>query len=432
MPRILPIDVVTYAQGDEKSLSTKVAPPYDVLDEGPKRDLLKRDDHNIVKIDLPVTPPKTVGPDSAYAEAAEVFKAWLDKGVLKRYDQPCVVAYEQVYELAGQTLARRGLFAGCGLEDFNQPNGVFRHEMTIPGGVNDRYKLTEHTAAQLSPVFSVFDDPDAVVVAKLSEYFDDAQPDLEAVTEHDNVRHRCWRVDDDATLADLETWFAQRPVFIADGHHRYTTALKFHRDHPEMPAAEKGLMVLVAAQDPGMVVRAYHRVVIGLQNFTMDALQKACGELGGFQLEKTSHGEGGLDDLFESLPAAGFHGMGLFDPGTGDSFTLTYTDPDPLASSHASRPAVWRQLDVAVLQHHLIEHVLMPRFGGDAVEVRYTAELPEVVSMSRDAPGRLGVIMQPTPLESVMDVARADDVMPPKSTFFYPKLASGLVVHPVA
>jgi hypothetical protein len=181
-----------------------------------------------------------------------------------------------------------------------------------------------------------------------------------------------------------------------------------------------------------MVVRAYHRVITGLQGFSIDALQKACDELGGFTLTRTDHGPDKLDALFEALPAAGFHGMGLFEPETQSTYLLSYADPDPLAASHASRPAEWRQLDVAVLQHHLVEHVLMPRFGGDDVAVKYTAELPEVASMSREAPGRLGVVMQPTPLASVMDVARADDVMPAKSTFFYPKLASGLVVHPVA
>ena len=432
MPRILPMDVVTYATGDRASLSTKVAPPYDVLDDGPKQQLLARDPHNIVEIDLPVTPPKTVGPDEAYQAAAKTYKKWLDEGVLKRHDKPCVVAYEEQYEFAGQTLSRRGLFAGCGLEPFNQPNGIFRHEMTIPGGVNDRYKLTEATGAQLSPVFSVFDDPDAAVVSMLSPWFDGKPADLEAHTEHDDVLHRCWIVDDEDVLKKLETWFAERPAFIADGHHRYTTALKFHEDHPEMPAAEKGLMVLVAAQDPGMIVKAYHRVVTGLQNFSIDALQKACDELGGVKLEKTTHGVGGLPAFFDELPKFGFHAMGLFDPETKGTYALSYADPDPLASSHASRPNVWRELDVAVLQHHLVEHVLMPRFGGEDIEVKYTAELPDLVSMSGEAPGRLGVIMQPTPLKSVMDVARADDVMPAKSTFFFPKLASGLVIHPVA
>ncbi|MFW6335926.1 MAG: DUF1015 family protein [Phycisphaeraceae bacterium] len=432
MPRILPMDVVTYAKGDRASLSTKVAPPYDVLDEGPKQQLLARDPHNIVEIDLPVTPPKTVGPDEAYEGAARTYKKWLDEGVLKRHDKPCVVAYEEVYEIAGQTLARRGLFAGCGLEPFNQPKGIYRHEMTIPGGVNDRYKLTEATGAQLSPVFSVFDDPDAAVVGMLSPWFDGKPADLEAHTEHDDVLHRCWIVDDESVLQKLETWFAMRPAFIADGHHRYTTALKFHEDHPELPAAEKGLMVLVAAQDPGMIVKAYHRVITGLQNFTIDALQKVCDQLGGVKLEKTTHGVGGLDDLFDELPKLGFHAMGLFDPESKETYALSYAAPDPLASSHASRPSVWRELDVAVLQHHLVEHVLMPRFGGEDIEVKYTAELPELVSISREAPGRLGVIMQPTPLKSVMDVARADDVMPAKSTFFFPKLASGLVIHPVA
>ena len=436
MPSIQPIDVITYAQSDPASLSTKVAPPYDVLDEGPKRTLLERDPHNIVEIDLPVTPPKTVGPDEAYAGAADVMQRWLHEGVLRRHDKPCLVAYEQAYTIDGQSLARRGLFVGCGLEDFNQPNGVFRHEMTIPGGVNDRYKLTEATGAQLSPVFSVFDDPQAEVVGMLSAWFDDTPADLDATTEHDSVRHRCWLIDDASTIEKVTRWFASRPVFIADGHHRYTTALKFHRDHPDLPAAGKCLMVLVAAQDPGMIVRATHRVVTGLTDLTAERLQLEIAEVGGMKLEATDHGADGLADMAAWLATSdvGRHAMGLFEPSSGQTFALTYVDDDPLGTSHADRPGVWRGLDVAVLQHHLIEQVVGPVFakrGMEDVAVKYTAEASAVKDLAHAGPGRLGVLMQPTPLESVMAVAEADDVMPPKSTFFYPKLASGLAIHPV-
>jgi len=444
MPKVLPIDLITFAPTDAASLSTKIAPPYDVLDEGPKQELLAKDPHNIVEIDLPVTPPKTVGPDEAYQQAAQTLALWLEQGVMIQRDQPAIVAYEQQFELAGQTFARRGLFAGIGLEEFNQPGGIFRHEMTIPGGVNDRYKLTEASKTQMSPVFSVFDDAQGEIVELLSKWFDNSEPDFQATTTHDNVTHRCWIVDTPDTLAGIEQWFTGKPIYIADGHHRYTTALKLSQDHPDLPSAGKCLMVLVAAQDPGMIVRATHRVVTGLGSLGMEQLRRELTEIvGPVEIESTSHtlDEVGLKALSEELPRHDHHAMGLIEPSEGRAYILRFTDADPLAKRFSDKPAVWRKLDVAILQHGIVEGVLAPKFAqgvelGEAasdqpLKVLYTADASEAASMTQAQPGRLGIIMQSTPLESVMAVAQADEVMPPKSTFFYPKLASGLVLHPV-
>lgn len=430
MPKLHAFPAVRYVT-ESGDISSRIAPPYDVLDEGPKQALLAKDPHNIVAVDLPVTPPKTVGPDEAYDAAGRTWRQWLAEGVLQRDDQPTLFAYEQRYTVGGRELARRGLFAALGVEDFNRPNGgIFRHEHTIAGGTSDRLKLMNATAAQLSPVFGVFDDPQQRVAELLADTFE-REPDFRGVTDHDNVTHLCWAVRDEATIRELAAFFAPTDVFIADGHHRYTTALNYAREHPDQPDAQTCLFVLVPTSDPGLIVLPTHRVLCDLADFDMAALLEALEQDERFAVRPTYHGGDATPHMLDELPDAGHHAFGLYEPKRGKTYIITTTEADPLAPLMPERDAVWRQLDVAVFHHLFVDEVVRPRFGGDAVSYKYPHELAELIRLTHDEPGRLGVIMQATPLESVCDVARAGEVMPPKSTFFFPKLATGLVINPL-
>ncbi len=431
MPRLRPIRALRYATADG-DVTTKIAPPYDVLDEGPKRALLERDPYNIVAIDLPVTPPKTVGPDEAYDGAAATLNGWLAAGVLKRDERPAVYAYEQVYETDGRTFRRRGLFSGLAVEEFNRARGgIFRHELTIKAGTDDRLKLMQATATQLSPIFGVFSDPKGEVVELLAAHYK-REPDFAGTTDNDRVEHRCWIIDDEQTIAQLEAFFEPTDVFIADGHHRYTTALNYHQAHPDQPDAEACLFVLVAVEDEGMIVLPTHRAITGMTGFTMERLTQLIARRDDLLLHATEHGVDGLAELEASLPGAGPHAMGLYDPVTSGTFVLTAKDADPLAGVTPDKPEVWRTLDVAVLHELLIDRVLRPAFGGEAVGFKYTADLDELKFLAETEADRLAVVMQATPLASVCGVSQANEVMPPKSTYFFPKLATGLVINPLA
>lgn len=439
MPRLIPIQAITYNTNHGKDLSTRIAPPYDILDEEPKQNLLRRDSYNVVAIDLPVTPPKTVGPDEAYANAGQVFRDWLSQGILKQDSTPAIYAYQQVFTVHEQTQTRRGLIASVGLEPFNRPEGgIFRHELTIATGVDDRYKLMQAAQAQFSPIFGIFSDPKNDVATKLSGVFEGSEPDFFGTTSNDDVLHQVWRIDDEALIAALQHFFVTTDVFIADGHHRYTTALQFHQDHPESDKTEKCLFMLVAAQDPGMIVMPTHRVLDGLTNLTVEKLKEACDHHEGIKLERTDFGPEQLDMLAHNLSNHEYHAMGLYIPGQDKLFRLRYFDPDPLGESHSDKPKVWRQLDVAILHHLFVEQVLASCFTADTSDTldryHYTADLNQLKWITETGHGsndRLGVILQPTPLHSVMDVSKANEVMPAKSTFFYPKIATGLILNPL-
>jgi uncharacterized protein (DUF1015 family) len=430
MPKLLPIRALRF-DCDHGDITTRIAPPYDVLDEGPKQELLACDPHNIVAIDLPVTPPKTVGPDSAYQQAGQTMAQWVEQGILKRDDTPAVYAYEQAYTTAGVAHRRRGLFASLGVEEFNRHGGgIWRHEKTIKSGTDDRLKLMEATGAQLSPIFGVFHDPEQTVAGLIDDVFD-RKPDMFGTTANDQVEHRVWRIDDAATLDQLQRFFEPTDVFIADGHHRYTTALNYHKAHPDKAGAAGCLFVLVAVEDPGMIVLPTHRIICDLQNFTMDQLHASIAGRDDITLTPTDHGFGSLADLEADLPTAPHHAMGVLDPASGRTWLMTFS-ADPLAAELPNMPDTWRQLDVAVLSELFIDRILRPTFGGDTIIYKYTANLDEMKSIAAQVPAsRLAIIMQATPLESVTAVARVDQVMPPKSTYFFPKLATGLVINPL-
>ena len=423
MPKLTPIHAVTYNTASNRDLSTRITPPYDVLDEQRKQTLLARDPHNIVAIDLPVTPPKTVGPDAAYRQAACCLQQWMDQGVLIRDETPAVFAYQQSFWWQDQQQCRRGLFCALKSEPFNQPHGIFRHERTIQGGLDDRYKLMAATNAQLSPVFGIYRDRRARVADLLSGIWQ-RPADFGGQTPEDRVEHQLWRITDQSILADLQRFFAGNEVYIADGHHRYHTAQRFGQDYPQQPGTDACLFMLVAAEDTGLVVLPTHRAIVGPAEFGIESLRRQLPESVSITPINDSHLD--LSALAKTLSARGHHAMGLCKSNCRQNFVLTTSGADPLAACQAAGSKVRRQLDVTILHELILNHLTEP---APTDHYRYTADLNELRQIVDAAPGRIGFVLQPAPLESVMAVSQAHELMPPKSTFFYPKVATGFVIH---
>lgn len=431
MPSVQPIKAIRYTASNQGDVTGLIAPPYDVLDEGPKLDLLTKNQHNIVAVDLPVTPPKTVGPPEAYQNAATTYRQWLDDGALMQEESPAIYAYEESYTTNGQTYRRRGFFAGIGVEEFGRSGGgIHRHEMTIKSGTDDRMLLMKATGVQMSPVFSMFSDADGSVMNLLTDTFENKEPDFTGTTPNDNVEHRVWIINDESTIAKLQQTMESTDIFIADGHHRYTTALNYHKEHPDTPNSKNCLMVLVPIEDPGMIVRATHRVIRGLQDFTFAQFEELINNDDRLTLRATNHAGDGLPVLAKELPEYKHHAMGIYNAERGKTYILTFNE-DPLANDMPDKAPVWRDLDVAILQELVINQILKPNFGDESVHNSYPHELEAFVRDCHDEPDRIGFIMQPTPLKAVCDVSLAGEVMPPKSTFFFPKLATGLIINPL-
>ena len=413
-------------------LTAHVAPPYDVLSADQKAQLLAGCERNIVAVDLPQVPPKEPGPDSVYAAAAEQLAAWQADGTLAQDDAPCVYVYDQTYTWAGRTYTRRALLAGVRATPLGADQDVIPHEHTFAGPKADRLKLTQQTQVQLSPIFGFFDDADGRVADLLAAQ---TNRPADASGTLDDVRQDIWAVSNASTVANLTEALAKEPAFIADGHHRYTTAMNY-RD--ELLAAGQidteheanfVLFALVARDDPGLLVLPTHRVVSGLAgSFSLAALMTAAEA---FEFEKVDAASADLSDADAFLKDFGPTAMGIV-AGDGSALWIaTLIDPAAMAAAAGEHCEPWRKLDVAILQTLIMDGVLS-QWKTDDTFVDYTPDGDIARQAVVGGKAQLSLLLQSTPVSTVREVALAGDVMPHKSTYFYPKLATGMVLKPLA
>jgi uncharacterized protein (DUF1015 family) len=447
MAQIHPIPAITYDFPPDADMLPVIAPPYDVLDEKGKAELLSRNDCNIVAVDLPHLPAKTVGPDATYATAGELYRQWLADGTLVRRAKPALFAYRQSYTHAHKTFKRCGLFTNLTIQPFGPAadgkGGIHPHEQTFSGPKEDRLKLMRATKAQLSPIFGLHSDPTGILHALLNTVIARGPATLYGTTATDRVLHEIWAIEEGKEIQSFQQALAKADIFIADGHHRYNTALNYKGELvtgsggtplPPNHPANYCLFVLVAMQDPGMIVLPTHRVLGGMTGFSLEALVNASKG----KLKIAPFLGKDLHALEAALPKAGPHAMGLYNPAFPDApLSIMTTDADPLKATHGKMSPPWRQLDVAILQHVLVEQILEPTFckapasKDGKVLWKFPHKLEEVPAICAKDHYQLGVIVQPTPLDSVRLVSEAGDLMPQKSTFFYPKLATGLIINPL-
>lgn len=447
MPAVFPFRAVGFATGVD--LSGVVAPPYDVLDAAGKARLLAKDARNIVAIDLPHTPAKELGPAAAYAGAADLLRKHLTGGVLKRSERPVIFAYRQTFTGAdGKTVVQRGGMACC-VETVpfgpRQGGGVLPHEETFSGPKEDRMALMKATRAQLSPIFGLHADEKGRATALIARVCAGGGPTHTARTD-DGTLHEVWAVSDEATIRAYQDALAGEDVFIADGHHRYTTGLNYLKGLEEkgaVPAdhaARRCMIVLVGMSDPGLVIWPTHRVLGGMKGYTLEAFGKAAQGL--LTIEPFAGGLGQIEAAMAKKGAAEKSNVfGLYDFATGACALATPAASDPLKARFAEKLRAWRELDVALIQYVIVEQVCQPKLnGGEPVKWAFPHTIREVQEIGKGVEtgagggknfAQLAVIVRPTPLGAVRDVSRANQLMPQKSTFFYPKLATGLFVNPL-
>lgn len=451
MPQVFPFAAVQYAaaiKGGGADVSALIAPPYDVLDAGGKAALLAKSTNNIVSIDLPHLPAKALGPASAYDGAAAQYQRWLASGTLARRDKPVMFVYRETFQFQGQTHQRTGMVATLPVVPFGpRPGGgVLPHEETFSGPKEDRMALMKATRTQLSPIFGLHPD-EGGIAAKLLASLAAARPPDVVATSIEGTTHEVWTIERDADIHTYQTAMATEDVFIADGHHRYTTGLNYLKgleavspvsdSHP----ARRCMFVLISMSDPGMVIGPTHRVLGGMAKWSMSAFQQAAS---GQLIIKPINGslktiEQAMD---EAARQSGRNALGLYDFAAKQCFVATPVSPDPLADRFPAKVRDWRTLDVALVQYLIVEGICQPALNaGQPVQWAFPHSIDEVIEIGegqekgsgggKSFVPQLGVIVRPTPLSAVREVSRAGELMPQKSTFFYPKLATGLFVHPL-
>jgi uncharacterized protein (DUF1015 family) len=416
MAEVLPLQAVHYDL-ERVDLADVVAPPYDVIDEEQRSELVGRSGHNVVELDLPRDPES--GDD--YEHAARLLEKWTEEGILTRDEGPTIWALEQDYTAPdGSRLTRRGFLARVKLAPYGE--GIRPHERTQPGPKEDRLRLTRATRHNLSPIFSLHPD----------DAWRHLEPSTEAdpwgeVTDGDGTTHRVWRIEDPAVHEAIAGELASGELLIADGHHRYETALAYQREVGEGPA-DYVLMALVSLEDPGLTVFPTHRLISGLAEdpAKQQALGTALREL--FEIEEVP---------VEKVAPAGEEGVGVFgylDSHFNRAFRLRLASNPDLNPALAERSEAYRTLDAAILE----ELVLKGIFGMTTEDIAakrgigYTPSIDEARAKLDAGDYQAAFLLRPTPVEQVREVAAAGETMPPKSTYFFPKLLTGIAFNPLA
>ncbi len=426
MSDVQPIPAIRYATTASRDLGSRIAPPYDVLDAADKRALLDADARNFVLIDLPQVPAKDAGPPEIYDRAARQLRDWLTDGTMVRDREPAIYVYHQRYEANGRTWLRRKFFARLRLEPFGQ-GSVFPHEKTFGGPKEDRLMLTKATRANLSPIFGLYPDPQNTVADRLAGF---AKDEPLAHGTLDGVEGRLWAVRDPRVIADVAHLMRDKAIYIADGHHRYGTSLLYRDwlasqqggiavDHP----ANFVLCVFCAMEDPGLLILPTHRVLVGAP---VDPAVLAKDP----EIEvKPLGGTPRPADIPAALAQYGPQAVALFDAGAATYQMVRPRRAELLDALEPSHSVAWRRLALAFLHSYVIDRVLAPRLPA-APTIHYVKAADAAVSEARETRGSV-FLLQPSTMQEMRDVCQAGDLMPQKSTFFFPKLASGLIINPL-
>jgi uncharacterized protein (DUF1015 family) len=426
--RVFPFRAVRYDRPTGADITSLTAPPYDVIGPELRAELLARDPHNVVAVELPEGTTDPTVPDNRYETGARRWRAWIDEGVVAFDTSPAVYVLEQRYLHGEAEIARRGFIVAVSLEPFSA-GVVLPHERTLPRALDDRLNLTRATAANLSQVFGLFADPAHVTDRLISRAM--TSTPIATATDDEGVTSTLWAMRDPDDQDALSGYLSDQRIFIADGHHRYTTALAYrderraaegvHAAGAPAPAHDSVMMALVNMDDPGLIVHPTHRIADAPTPVDPAAFRAALAER--FELSDLPPGHpSGALSAASDRPS--------FIVRTRDGVTKLArlrADADLTHAFPAGASEAWRALDVATLQ----ELVLSPLLD---IHPDRPATLDRL-SFSKDAHAALKAapehdavfILNPTRMEQVAAVALAGETMPQKSTYFYPKLLSGLL-----
>ena len=432
MAKIAPFRGYRFNKAEVGDLNQVVTQPYDKIDDKLRDEYYDRNEYNVVRIIRGKTREMDNPNDNQYTRAATYWNEWIEERVLIREGGPAIYPYFHEYTVEGNTFLRKGLIALVCLDDDKAK--VRAHEKTLSGPKADRLKLMKATEANDGQIFMLYDDPENRINQMMDEDMIGAKPVME-VTDDFGATHRLYRLTRPGLIADMGDLFEDLELFIADGHHRFETAVNYMnyckgRNWKPMGAEsfDHRMMTMVNMHDPGLTVLPTHRVVHSVTGFSPNEfLTKAAAD---FEIEEFNDRAG----LYASLDEAGKAGKSAFGfaaEGLDGLRLLTLKDPalmDRIVEGEHSQ--AWRRLDVTVLHSALLERFL----GIDAeklaaeTNVHYVRGRDETLNMVGKEGSQAAFLINPTRVDQVREVALAGERMPQKSTDFFPKLLTGMVM----
>lgn len=446
MAFIAPLKGVRFNTEKAGKLDDIVTPPYDVIKEDTVKTFISKNPYSMVRLDITKIPGLSSGSDERYLEAAALFQKWQKEGILIHDDKEAVYLYETTYSLpSGKKLVRKGLLCLVGLAEFSE--GVVKpHEQTFDTVIADRLQLIKHCRAQFSQIFSLFSDSQNRVIGLLEAA---ASEPAGSVTDADGCVHNICKVTDLEVIRQIQIFFKDKSLYIADGHHRYTTALAYRKyireqegqisdQHP----ANHTMMYLCPMEDPGLSVLPTHRLLYWPEQLSIDELKTRLAS--GFEFEEITIGTREtlveealwrMDEIEKRSREKTTSAFGVYHPGEDRCFVVTMKN-EALNELEMEAPCL-RELDVVILSdliikkyfgldHERCENENLIHFFSDPDEALDVA-VKDSATMEDRTP--LLFLMNPTRVEQVKKVADAGRIMPHKSTYFYPKIMTGLLFY---
>jgi uncharacterized protein (DUF1015 family) len=432
MPEIAAFRGLRYDLGHVGELSDVIAPPYDVIDEELQDGLYKKHPANVIRLILNRNEPGDDDTSNRYTRAARFLKNWRSEGVLQTEPDPAIYVYHQIFDADGQTFTRRGFMCRVRLERFGEGK-IYPHEETHASAKADRLKLTNACRANLSQIFGLYPDPENQAQEILEAKIRGVAP-LEA-TDHLGVVHRIWPLTDVNTIAEVATALSPKAMYVADGHHRYETACNYRDqlaaegDLPSDHPANFVLTMCVSMHDAGMIVLPTHRLLHGIEVLTSEQLIEKIGDC--FSTRVAGEGPDLAESIWETIQVEDKQGtIGLYCPADQRWVLAEINDRSIQRMSEISddHSTDWQGLGVAILHRLIIEDLLGI---SDLPKPKYVHLVDEVVQGLDSDEFQLAAVVMPATLDHIRAISEHGERMPAKSTYFYPKLLSGLVINPL-
>ncbi len=423
MAKIRPFKGLRFNTEKAGKIEELVCPPYDVVSPAEREELVSRNRYNMINLELPVG-------ENKYSKAGELYSSWLRDGVLKQDEKPSIYVYEEEFTVKGVTRKIKGIITRVFLEPFSK-GVVLPHEETLSKAKADRFELMKATGCNFSQIYSLYSDSDGSIFAHI-DGLSAGKPDI-CFTDKVGVTHRLWTIQDKEVLDYFERVFKDKQLFIADGHHRYETALNYRQKliddgfvKTDEDDANYVMMMLVDLENAGLVVFPTHRIIKGLPEFDKEAIISAVKK--DFEVKKLDY----KDDL-EGILALHADGKAFVMCFKDAPYLVVLKNAEAVKKALPEKCDAYRSLDVAVLHSVILEPIFKIDRENMAKQINltYTRDVDEAVDGVKSGNYQCAFILNPTKVSEIKDVALANEKMPQKSTYFYPKIITGLVINKI-
>lgn len=432
MARIKPFQGLRYNPDKTGDISKVVTPPYDVISEQEQDGYYKLHEYNNIRITKGKELPGDNDQENKYTRAVSFFDDWCSKGVLQQESKPAIYIYEQAFDINGTTHLRKGFIANIKIEELNTGH-IFPHEQTLSGPKADRFKLITSCSANFSCIFSLYQDDatDNGTVGEIINANSNGTPDVSFVDDT-GVKNMIWVVTETDTINKIVNLMDKKPLFIADGHHRYETALKYRntmRESNNGDSYDYVMMMCVAMDNPGLKILPTHRVIKNIEGFDAGKIKTKLKDFFKLQLLDNSFA---ANNIAEKLSENSNEHAFILYFREEKKYYLLITDKEKLKNGNFDfQYSNWEFFDVGILHGVVFDKLLEIKNIASKNEsgLVYVKNEADAVSMVDNDGFQLAVFLNPTNIEDLQMVAGDMQIMPPKSTYFYPKLITGVVIN---